>query len=64
MTILTSNLDLPAWYDLFKTKPPVDALLDRLRHHCVTIRIVNLSLRRSASDPRLSPKSRGHVRHD
>ena len=33
-TILTTNLDYPEWYDLFKRKPLVDALLDRLQHHC------------------------------
>ena len=44
-TIVTSNLDLPQWYDLFHRKPLVDALLDRLQHHCVTIRINGPSLR-------------------
>ena len=29
-TILTTNLDYPEWYDLFRRKPLVDALLDRL----------------------------------
>lgn len=44
-TILTTNLDYPDWYDLFKRKPLVDALLDRLRHHCITVRINGPSLR-------------------
>lgn len=44
-TILTTNLDYPEWYDLFKRKPLVDALLDRLRHHCITLRIDGPSLR-------------------
>jgi DNA replication protein DnaC len=44
-TILTTNLDYPDWYDLFKRKPLVDALLDRLRHHCITVRIDGPSLR-------------------
>ena len=48
-TIITSNLDSSAWYDLFQRKPLVDALLDRLRHHCVTIRIDGPSLRDPAS---------------
>jgi DNA replication protein DnaC len=30
-TIITTNLDLPDWYDLFDKKPLVDALLDRLQ---------------------------------
>ena len=48
-TIITSNFDLPAWYDLFQKKPLVDALLDRLQHHCVIIRIDGPSLRDPAS---------------
>jgi len=48
-TILTTNLDYPAWYGLFDNKPLVDALLDRLQHHCITIRIDGPSLR--AADP-------------
>jgi DNA replication protein DnaC len=44
-TIITTNLDLPAWYELFQKKPLVDALLDRLQHHCITIRIDGPSLR-------------------
>jgi len=48
-TILTTNLDYSAWYGLFDNKPLVDALLDRLQHHCITIRINGPSLR--AADP-------------
>ena len=44
-TIITTNLELDAWYELFQKKPLVDALLDRLQHHCITIRIKGLSLR-------------------
>jgi len=44
-TILTMNLDYSEWYELFKRKPLVDALLDRLRHHCITVRINGPSLR-------------------
>ncbi|MBL7178414.1 MAG: ATP-binding protein [Desulfobacteraceae bacterium] len=44
-TIITTNLDYPEWYDLFDKKPLVDALLDRLKHRCITIRIDGLSLR-------------------
>jgi len=46
-TILTTNLDYPEWYDLFQRKSLVDALLDRLKHRCITIRIDGLSLRTS-----------------
>jgi DNA replication protein DnaC len=44
-TIITTNLDLPDWYALFDKKPLFDALLDRLQHHCITIRIDGPSLR-------------------
>jgi DNA replication protein DnaC len=44
-TIITTNLDYPDWYTLFQRKTLVDALLDRLRHHCITIRINGPSLR-------------------
>jgi len=44
-TIITTNLDYPQWYELFQRKPLVDALLDRLQHHCITIQISGPSLR-------------------
>jgi len=44
-SIITTNLDYPEWYDLFQRKTLVDALLDRLKHHCITIRINGPSLR-------------------
>jgi len=50
-SIITSNLDYPAWYELFQDKPLVDALLDRLQHHCITIRIDGPSLRVPDHDP-------------
>ena len=50
-TILTTNLDYPEWYELFKRKPLVDALLDRLRHHCISIRINGPSLRVPEQQP-------------
>jgi DNA replication protein DnaC len=50
-TILTTNLDYPDWYALFHNKPLVDALLDRLQHHCITIRINGPSLRDPATPP-------------
>ena len=44
-TILTTNLNYPDWYELFQRKDLVDALLDRLQHHCITIQIDGPSLR-------------------
>ena len=61
-TIITTNLDYDAWYELFGSKPLVDALLDRLRHHCITIRIDGPSLREPApmnAEPPVSASSRG-----
>ena len=56
-TIITTNLDLPAWYELFQKKDLVDALLDRLQHHCITIRINGPSLR--SPDPASAPAASG-----
>ena len=47
-TMVTTNLDYPEWYDLFQRKTLVEALLDRLQHHCITIRINGPSLRASS----------------
>ncbi len=44
-TIITTNLDFEAWYDVFKQKELVDAMLDRFNHYCTTIRIQGPSLR-------------------
>ena len=44
-TLITTNLDYPEWYDLFQRKPLVDALLDRLQHYCITLRLTGASLR-------------------
>ena len=50
-TIITTNLEPPDWYELFQKKSLVDALLDRLQHHCITIRINGPSLRSSEPPP-------------
>jgi IstB-like ATP binding protein len=44
-TIITTNLIYADWYPLFQRKDLVDALLDRLQHHCITIQIDGPSLR-------------------
>lgn len=44
-TIITTNLDFEAWYDVFKQKELVDAMLDRFKHYCTTIHINGQSLR-------------------
>jgi DNA replication protein DnaC len=54
-TLITTNLRYPDWYELFQKKSLVDALLDRLQHHCITIEIDGPSLR--TPDP-TSPSSR------
>jgi len=45
------NLEPPDWYELFQKKSLVDALLDRLQHHCITIRINGPSLRSPEPPP-------------
>ena len=54
-TIITTNLELSDWYELFQKKPLVDALLDRLQHHCITIRITGPSLRSPDPPPPVRP---------
>jgi DNA replication protein DnaC len=54
-TIITTNLEYLAWYDMFDNKPLVDALLDRLRHQCITIRIDGPSLRDPPPDASAPP---------
>lgn len=48
-TIITTNLDYPKWYDLFRPKDMVAALLNRLLHHCITIHINGPLLRKTAN---------------
>lgn len=52
-TLITTNLEPTAWYELFANKALVDALLDRLQHRCITIRIDGPSLR--APQPHSAP---------
>src|SRR3990167_5879655 len=54
-TIMTTNLDYPDWYDVFQNKSLVDAMLDRFKHYCTTIRIPGNSLRGSGEEAK--PKS-------
>ncbi len=59
-TIITTNLAYSDWYELFQRKSLVDALLDRLQHHCITIQIDGPSLRTpdpTSSTPRQQKKS-------
>ena len=44
-TLITTNLDYEEWYGFLGQKAMVGALLDRLRHRCVTLRIDGPSLR-------------------
>ncbi len=48
-TLITTNLDYEEWYAFLGQKAMVGALLDRLRHRCVTLRIDGPSLRSPAS---------------
>ena len=45
------NFVYEKWYELFASKTLVDALLDRLKHRCITITINGPSLRNPASVP-------------
>lgn len=57
-TILTTNLDYEKWYELFQRKDLVDALLDRLKHHCTTIHLDGPSLRTPDPEPGPAKKTR------
>src|SRR5215510_212037 len=54
-TIITTSLELTDWYELFEKKHLVDALLDRLRHRCISINIDGPSLRSPGVDASASP---------
>jgi DNA replication protein DnaC len=54
-TILTSNLDPSEWHTVFQNRNMLEALLDRLQHHCIKIHIDGPSLRTPASE---APASR------
>ena len=49
-TIITTNLEPEEWYQLLKPKDMVDALLDRLYHRCVVVKIDGQSLRGGSSE--------------
>ena len=44
-TLITTNLEYDDWYAFLGNKEMVKALLDRLRHRCLTLRIEGPSLR-------------------
>ena len=50
-TLITTNLEYDDWYGFLGKKEMVSALLDRLRHHCHTLRIEGPSLRTPSPKP-------------
>jgi DNA replication protein DnaC len=48
-TVITTNLDYEQWHHFLGNKVLVDALLDRLRHQCHTVKIDGPSLREPQS---------------
>jgi DNA replication protein DnaC len=50
-TVITSNLDPSEWHTLFQNRNLLDALLDRLQHRCIKIRIDGPSLRTAENVP-------------
>lgn len=61
-TIITTNLDYPKWYDLFQSKSLVDAMLDRLKHRCITIHIDGPTLR-DASEKQANNRTSKSKKH-
>ena len=49
-TLMTTNLEYDDWAGFLNNRPLTDALLSRVRHRCVTIRIDGPSLRSSSDD--------------
>jgi len=56
-TIITTNLDFEDWYEMFKKKSLVDAMLDRYKHYCTTIRIQGPSLRAPVENKKMKDKA-------
>jgi len=56
-TLITTNLVYADWYALFQRKSLVDALLNRLQHHCVTIHVGGPSLRVPEEQHQPAPSS-------
>jgi len=50
-SIITTNLDFDEWYSFLGDRHMVDAMLDRLRHRCTTLRFTGKSLRAPAAQP-------------
>lgn len=61
-TIITTNLDYEAWYDVFKQKELVDAMLDRFKHYCTTIRINGPSLREPSEESKVNSGQRKKIK--
>lgn len=59
-TIITTKLDFEAWYEVFKHKELVDAMLDRIKHHCTIIKIDGPSLRDPQSSLDEPKKTKDH----
>ena len=63
-TIITTNLDYEAWYDVFKQKELVDAMLDRFKHYCTTIRINGPSLREPSEKKQVNSDKKNKIKEE
>ena len=63
-TIITTNLDYPEWYNIFKDKALVDAMLDRFKHYCTTIEITGPSLRKAEGKKQKQPNTKSLKKQD
>jgi DNA replication protein DnaC len=59
-TVITSNLEPSAWHTIFQNKNLLDALLDRLQHHCIKVHIDGPSLRspENVAETRVAKKTK------
>jgi DNA replication protein DnaC len=63
-TIITTNLDYEAWYGVFKQKELVDAMLDRFKHYCTTIRINGPSLRYPSEKKKVTSDKQNKIKEE
>ncbi|MDZ7762084.1 MAG: ATP-binding protein [Desulfovermiculus sp.] len=59
-TMITTNLEYDEWYGILEPAQMVAALLDRLKHHCVTISMIEGDTLRRPEPAATSAKNRSH----
>jgi len=63
-TVITTNLDFDEWYGFLGNKKMVAALLDRLRHYCITVKIDGPSLRSTSTPAKYKQKNKDEKKQE